>query len=241
MAGSTGDFGSAWLRIGEILESPRTKPTWTQARALSHTDLIALKYLTGTGVPVQLPAARDELNIKHGDDDLSERAGAQRVLVHRRLRRTSTSTVENFLNESRKDELEREFTSALLTSLRQESVSPGVVGQADALVSRSIAQNRLATLEWLNSLYLRFFDNTSVAADLLMLVGRLPYETANPFGVTMALGGLTHKSPAVQEAAIRAFERWANKESLQVLKQVHFQADWLKDYADDVISDLENA
>ena len=152
--------------------------------------------------------------------------------------RSRSSTSENDANENRFELLRREFTNAILLSLQREPVEAGQVGEADRIVEGAIKVNRLATLAWLNSLFIEKFDSPSLAADILLLVGRLPYATSMPTGVTMAVGALSHREAIVKEAAIRAFERWANAESLRVLENVSLEIKWLSDYLECVKSDI---
>lgn len=153
--------------------------------------------------------------------------------------KSRSSSAENTLNEHRLLELKRNFTAALLTALVNETPEPGIVGHADEIVARALATNQMATMTWLNSIYLDNYSNSRVAADILTLVGRLPYERAIPAGPTMALGGLSHMDPAVQEAAIRAFERWADSDSLRILESVNVGVIWLRDYLDSVKRDIK--
>lgn len=152
----------------------------------------------------------------------------------------SSSSIENYLNTRSVDELRREFSTELLLALKQDPVEPGLTGQADAVVEKCIAKNALATMTWLNELFLENYDRPTVASDILLLVGRLAYEVAQPAGVTMAISGLKHKNSAVQEAAIRALEYWASPKCLNILGSVQeLHPKWLNDYLEDVKRDLK--
>lgn len=152
---------------------------------------------------------------------------------------SESSSVENTLNTARLDELQQRFSSRLLLALKQEPFEVGVVGQADKIVKEAIGKNALATLAWLNELYVGNFHRPAIAADLLALVSRIPYPIAGTSGMVMAIAGLSHKNGAVQEAAIRSFENWASPGSLQVLESVQPSAKWLADYLEDVKRDLK--
>lgn len=150
------------------------------------------------------------------------------------------SSSENDSNFRRLRWLKNEFSVELIQALRTDAPEPGVIGLADEIVSKNLKINELATISWLNDLYLRYLNNPPVAADILLLVGRLPYEVANPTGVTMAVGGLANRNPSVVESAIRAFENWSNAESLSVLDAVKIAIDdqWVVDYLEEVKDDL---
>lgn len=150
-----------------------------------------------------------------------------------------SSSIENTLNTQRIEEFREHFTSELLQALRQEPVEPGVIGQADAIITKCLTKNVIATTTWLSDLFIDNFDRPMVAADLLLLVGRLPYRVAKPAGIAMAISGLTHKNGAVQEASIRAFENWATPDCLRILENIQVQPKWLHDYLEDVKRDLK--
>lgn len=150
-----------------------------------------------------------------------------------------SSSVENFLNTLRIEDLRDRFTSELLQALRQEPVEPGVLGQADSIIAKCLNENAMATTTWLGELFIDNFNRPAVAANLLLLAGRMPYQVARPAGITMAISGLTHQNGAVQEAAIRAFENWATSDCLRILENIQVQPRWLNNYLEDVIRDLK--
>lgn len=150
-----------------------------------------------------------------------------------------SSSIENDLNTWRIENFHEYFTSELLLALKVDSVEPGVLGVADSIISKCLNINSIVTALWLNELFINNFNRPALASDLLLLVGRLPYKIANPTGVTMAIAGFSHSNAAVQEAAIRAFENWANIDSLKILLNVDVKPAWLRKYLDNVISDLK--
>lgn len=152
-----------------------------------------------------------------------------------------SSSEENFANAARLQRMRAEFTSELIRALAHHPVIPGEVGPADQILRRCIEQNSAVAMQWIQDLFLSNFKNPAIACDLLLLVGRLSREDAYPGGQTMALGGLSHASGAVQEAAIRAYETWGGVESLDVLRSVSERPAWLQDYIAEVIADIEAA
>tara|TARA_R110000868_G_scaffold318429_1_gene579167 strand:+ start:594 stop:782 length:189 start_codon:yes stop_codon:yes gene_type:complete len=54
----------------------------------------------------------------------------------------------------------------------------------------------------------------------------------------MALAALVHKNDEIKELGIRAFENWNSPNSLEVLKNVKIEANWLNEYLTQVIEDL---
>lgn len=152
--------------------------------------------------------------------------------------RVGSSSLENAINNARFEEFKKRFSKDLLQAIRADPIEPGQIGAADKLVSTCLNQNASATMSWLNDLFISNFHKPSIAADLLLLIGRIPYDVARSVCVTMALAGLSHENAAVQEAAIRAFENWADIENLNTLKAVEVKPKWLRAYLDEVLADL---
>lgn len=131
-----------------------------------------------------------------------------------------------------------QLTGSLLSALRRNPVEEGFVSEADGILARALADNRLQTLEWVSDLFVANAERPQIASGLLMLVGRVDAETVGAMGMTMALAGIGHKSPLVQEAAIRALEAWGGEQSLQILQNFHLATPWLQQYVEAVKRDL---
>ena len=56
----------------------------------------------------------------------------------------------------------------------------------------------------------------------------------------MALALLQHRSASVREFAIKAFENWNSKQSLMFLRNIKCDQQWLQDYLEEVIRDIES-
>ncbi len=148
---------------------------------------------------------------------------------------------ENVINIERTRQFCKAFGNDLLNALRDEPVIPGELGLADRILRDAISINAMAAMHWLSDFFLsRFAKSPTIASGIVMLVGRLPYEVANPTGVTVALSALVNKATSVQEAGIRAFENWANHESLKILQSVSVKDGWLKRYLEKVIDDIRS-
>lgn len=75
---------------------------------------------------------------------------------------------------------------------------------------------------------------------MLRIIGRFDEEIIFPQGKTMALAALSHKNDEVKELGVRAFENWNSLNSLEVLKNISFDSNWLQDYLNQVIKDLKS-
>lgn len=133
-----------------------------------------------------------------------------------------------------------QYKSDILNLIRNDYFEAGFVSQSEQYILNTANDNNVEYIrEAANELYLEFYNDSHVLTGLLIMMGTLDYETAEPQGQTMALGLLQHENISVRDRAIQAFERWNSKKGLPVLKSLHCDRTWLQRYVDKVISYLE--
>lgn len=133
-----------------------------------------------------------------------------------------------------------QYKSDILNLIRNDYFEAGFVSQSEQYIFNTANGNNVEYIrEAANELYLEFYNDSHVLTGLLIMMGTLDYETAEPQGQTMALGLLQHEDISVRDRAIQAFERWNSKKGLPVLKSLHCDRAWLQRYVDKVISYLE--
>ena len=147
--------------------------------------------------------------------------------------------IENYINKKRLDTLKENFTRELIMLIREEEFEYGLDTKADILVRKKMEQNFLATKEWLNTIFIESFTNTRILLGVLIIISRFDYSMIYPEGQIMATAALSHKNPEIQECSVRAFENWGNRESLNILKNLKVSTEWLQEYINEVIDDLE--
>ncbi|MBF0510154.1 MAG: hypothetical protein HQK57_14670 [Deltaproteobacteria bacterium] len=84
-----------------------------------------------------------------------------------------------------------------------------------------------------------FVDHSS---DLKIMIGLLQvilHMDISPQGLIMAQMALAHPDAEVRECGVRAFENWGTIESLNILRTLKDQEEWLQEYIDQVVLDLE--
>lgn len=94
-------------------------------------------------------------------------------------------------------------------------------------------------LIWLNEIMGDNMDNPHILRGLMHIISHYPYQDVCPNGPTMACALLNNTDDSVKDFAIKAFENWNRKETIGYLKYTEFSSDWLKEYAQAVIEDLE--
>ncbi len=154
---------------------------------------------------------------------------------------------ENKINRERLEFLRKHTTPRFIKLIREEHFEFGYTSQSEIFLRELLEKNSLATMSWLNELYNDNFHNDVILIGIVRLLGRFDEASIKPQGQTMALGSLIHKNLEICELGIRAFESWGSTDSLRilkqtrvsVLKQISIADKWLKQYLEEVISDLE--
>lgn len=131
------------------------------------------------------------------------------------------------------------YTKELLHIILEQDFEYGFDSPADLFIKDLLNQNPIVTREWLNSVFLEYFYDRRILIGLLQLLSHMDYFEIYPQGQTMAVAALSHVDSEVRECGIRAFENWSNIESLNVLRNLKCPEEWLQEYVQQVISDLE--
>lgn len=156
---------------------------------------------------------------------------ALRVYIH-------GSSQENDSNEARLQQYRAELTDEFLRIVSETEFEYGYESIAELFIRSRLAENRLAIKDWLNQLFVTYYQNELVASGVLRTIAHLDYAEITPQGSTMALAALSHQSEEIKELGIRAFENWGSSEAIEALKAVRVESPWLRDYLHEVIEGL---
>jgi hypothetical protein len=155
------------------------------------------------------------------------------------IKKDNNTSIENEVNNNRISILEQDFTRQLILNIVEEDFEYGMASKAHDIVKEQMKINAMATKDWLSRIYVNNFQNTKILIGILQVISRFGREEIYPIGETIALASLSHKEEVVQETAIRVFESWGGESSLKILENVSVSSNWVKEYLDEVISDLK--
>lgn len=152
---------------------------------------------------------------------------------------TSPSLVdENYINQKRMLKLKNQFTPQLIHLILYSDFEYGVDSEVDMFIRNQMRQNALATMSWLNDIFVENFDNPKILVGILRIISRLSYYDVFPQGQTMATTAFSHSDAEVKECGVRAFENWGDLQSLTILENLQVSPPWLQDYINQVVKDL---
>lgn len=136
---------------------------------------------------------------------------------------------------------ERTNAKKLLQIMRNEEYIAGEIPESEKYVRTVLAEiGPERTMFWLTHIYETNFDKPAILIGLLHILSHFSYSTVSPNGPIMALALLQHRSASVREFAIKAFENWNSKQSLMFLRNIKCDQQWLQDYLEEVIRDIES-
>lgn len=150
---------------------------------------------------------------------------------------SDTYSVENQINESRSFLLNTN-TLDFLKLIKEEDFEFGYISRSEQLLRTNLNKNALATRNWLNEIFIKYFSDHQVIVGILRIISRFEPKEVFPQGQTIALAALSHRNSEIKELGIRAFEQWSSQESLNILREVEVDKPWLKEYLSNVIQDL---
>lgn len=135
-----------------------------------------------------------------------------------------------------------EKMSIVSSMLDGEDFEPGLVNNSERFFKKLFDDNREAALNGLmNLFYDGYSDNSRKihrVVGILHLLSHFEYLDVKPTGQVIALAALNHSDKQVAEYAIKCFENWGDKDSVEKLRAVHFATPWLEEYAEEVIREI---
>ena len=151
----------------------------------------------------------------------------------------STSNAR-FLNESflnRLDEEESEIVYLMCHSVVEDGYENDVI----KYIRPYYTENPYMTLFWLYALYTKYRNDRIVFSSILDLLYCLDVKQNDMrFMISLLENGLNSRFSVVQEAAIKVAEKWRTIECLDSLQKAQYASEWIKKYADKVMSEIYN-
>ncbi len=131
----------------------------------------------------------------------------------------------------------RDVLPALYLAFQEESVLDGFDHAGEGILQDYIDQSGLRAKDiFLNLMGRTSFESSS--ADMLRLLSRLePFDSE--WRASLVQTALSSSSLEIRDAAIQAVENWEESELVVLLKQHKEKDDFLRDYAEQVVEDLE--
>lgn len=138
-----------------------------------------------------------------------------------------------------KNKLRTEFENRFVQLIRETDFEYGFDNITETFVKNALSEYGHLAREWINHLFLINFANPLVLTAILRVIAHFQYDHVYPQGVTMAIAATSHRDSEVRECGVRCFENWEAPESLDILRNLNYAEDWLSEYINYVICDLQ--
>lgn len=139
--------------------------------------------------------------------------------------------------------LDKKYKTALITAIINNNFEYGFTNSSDFIAKEMFKDNFFVARKWFFNFYKENKNNETYIIGLLHIISRLEYNTIGEDGIRIALHAINNDKDEIKECAIRAFENWEGYDSISVLnvlkKMERPKTDWLADYLDSVIKDIE--
>ena len=151
---------------------------------------------------------------------------------------TNTEAI-NQKNESDKKAFDRQ-SYKFLYLLRHTVFEDGMENEATLFFQEMQGRNKYVAICWLQEFWSEHQDDSAVVEGIVRIIGRIADKAYWKPLMSIVRSGLTDKSKPVQEASIMVVESWRTLACYQALKQTQFADGWIKDYATEVMLELED-
>ena len=171
-----------------------------------------------------------------------------KIVLSYKPTKSDTNLPQELIDEN---ETSNEFTipvkpqlKAILSSMiDNEEVESGICNPSEKYFLKEYEEDHISALNELSVLFMDNYELGHRKAHLLVgilhILSHMKYEDIYPLGQYMAMIALQYSDREVQEYGIKCFENWDNVNGISKLKAVQYAAEWLEDYANDVINTLE--
>lgn len=140
------------------------------------------------------------------------------------------------LQDSR-DNLKQNYKKRIVDMIKESEIEWGCISAFDRYLINNRKNKNL--IDNINEIFLENIDNADIVTKIFRAFSYLKYEETYPNAQTMCLASLSVNNNEIKEAAIQLFEAWRNKEALELLKKIDITEKWLKEYAEQVMAEIE--
>lgn len=139
------------------------------------------------------------------------------------------------------DQLVKLIEKKLTKALKEYSLESETLSQAEEVVCEVAVKYPLRLLgDVLTGIYIKCYDQQNVIAGICSSLERFDASEVSPWGQSIVIGLVNHKSDLVKERVISLIENWGDTSLLTVLKNIDISSTWMREYVNGVIAYLED-
>jgi len=129
------------------------------------------------------------------------------------------------------------FITNLISAIMDQPVEDGYFHPGEEILKKALVEEKQSFGKWMIWL-VKKEPNSSLAADIVKLAGRLEASENQPWYLELAKIALSHSEVEVRDAGVQALELWATVEAVNLLKGHNDSSPWLKEYIERIIKQM---
>ncbi len=138
------------------------------------------------------------------------------------------------------DQQIKQIRNELVIALEDYSLESETMSKAEELVCQIADKYSLRFLgEVLTEIYVGCYSQQNVISGICSSLERFDAEEVSPWGQSIVIGLVNHKSDLVKERVVSLIENWSDTSLLPALKSIEISSAWMKEYINGVITYLE--
>lgn len=142
--------------------------------------------------------------------------------------------------EQEYDQLVKQIEKKLTKVLKEYSLESETLSQAEEMVCEVVDKYPLRLLgEALTAIYISCYDQQNVIAGICSSLERFDATEVSPWGQSIVIGLVNHKSDLVKERVISLIENWGDVSLLPALSNIDISSKWMREYVNGVTAYLE--
>ena len=148
---------------------------------------------------------------------------------------------EFFIKEQLYNSLVKTKTREMILALRNYSLEYETVSQSEELMCDLADKYSIRFLgEILMSIYVCCYGEQKVLSGLCAGLERFDSKEVYPWGQSIVIGLINHRSSNVKERVISLIDNWGDRSLLPALKNIEISSTWMREYVDSAIAYLED-
>jgi len=138
------------------------------------------------------------------------------------------------------DQLIKKLENDLIISLESFAIESEAQSKAEEMICGIANEFSMRVLgEVITGVYIKCYHNQKAIAGICYSLERYDSQEVYPWGQSIVLGLVNHKSEIVKERVISLIENWGDISLVLALKNMDISSTWMEKYVNNVITYLE--
>lgn len=169
-----------------------------------------------------------------------ENNSSEKLLKETSRTSSEVSNYDDVINK-RLTSCNKKYKDLFIKDMLDEYIEDGYISISQKLYS--IIEEEYGSIVasiFLNNVYQEYALNNKIIKSILYIIGRLNPNYLNGIEVGITAFALNNVDYEVRDMALQCFEKWNNKKHLRLLKSLKLDVDFLQEYLESIIKQIES-